>query len=125
MFYTIGRTLWTKVQHVARPLPTHRTTQTQISIPQVGFEPTNPVFERAKTVHALDSAATVIGPLACDGKKRMVINLPLYVSPETSCGKFCNVKRKENRTNIADWKTLFSDATQAYIMTLIIIIGPS
>jgi hypothetical protein len=27
----------------------------------VGFEPTIPAFERAKTVHALDSAATVIG----------------------------------------------------------------
>jgi hypothetical protein len=26
---------------------------------QVEFEPTNPVFERAKTVHALDRAATV------------------------------------------------------------------
>jgi hypothetical protein len=26
----------------------------------VGFEPTIPVFERAKTVHALDRAATVI-----------------------------------------------------------------
>jgi hypothetical protein len=26
----------------------------------VEFEPTIPVFERAKTVHALDSAATVI-----------------------------------------------------------------
>jgi hypothetical protein len=26
-----------------------------------GFEPTTPVFERAKTVHALDCAATVIG----------------------------------------------------------------
>jgi hypothetical protein len=28
---------------------------------RVGFEPTIPVFERAKTVHALDLAATVIG----------------------------------------------------------------
>jgi hypothetical protein len=28
---------------------------------RVGFEPTTPVFERAKTVHALDRAATVIG----------------------------------------------------------------
>jgi hypothetical protein len=28
---------------------------------RVGFEPTIPVFERAKTVHALDRAATVIG----------------------------------------------------------------
>jgi hypothetical protein len=27
----------------------------------VGFEPTSPVFERAKTFHALDRAATVIG----------------------------------------------------------------
>jgi hypothetical protein len=49
-----------------RPLPAHRTAQTQnkgtqTSMPQVGFEPMIPVFERAKTVHALDSAATVIG----------------------------------------------------------------
>jgi hypothetical protein len=30
-------------------------------MPRVGFEPTIPVLERAKTVHALDIAATVIG----------------------------------------------------------------
>jgi hypothetical protein len=30
-------------------------------MPQVGFEPTIPVFQRAKTVHVLDCAATVIG----------------------------------------------------------------
>jgi hypothetical protein len=30
-------------------------------MPRVLFEPTNPVFEQAKTVHALDCAATVIG----------------------------------------------------------------
>jgi hypothetical protein len=30
---------------------------------QVAFEPTIPVLERAKTVHALDRAATVIGKL--------------------------------------------------------------
>jgi hypothetical protein len=34
---------------------------TQTSMPLVGFEPTIPVFERTKTVHALDRAATVIG----------------------------------------------------------------
>jgi hypothetical protein len=28
-------------------------------MPRVGFEPTNPVFVREKTVHALDRAATV------------------------------------------------------------------
>jgi hypothetical protein len=30
-------------------------------MPYVGFETTIPAFERAKTVHALDRAATVIG----------------------------------------------------------------
>jgi hypothetical protein len=30
-------------------------------MPQVGFEPTITVFERAKTFHSLDSAVTVIG----------------------------------------------------------------
>jgi hypothetical protein len=30
-------------------------------MPQVGFELTIPVLERAKTVHGLDRAATVIG----------------------------------------------------------------
>jgi hypothetical protein len=60
MLYTVGRTHWTGDQPVARPLPTHRKTQTQNhrtqrSIPRVGFEPTIPVFEWAKTVHALDA----------------------------------------------------------------------
>jgi hypothetical protein len=64
--YAVGRTPWTGDQLVARPLPTHRSTQTQnkgkqTSMPRVGFEFTIPVFERAKTVHALDRAATVIG----------------------------------------------------------------
>jgi hypothetical protein len=30
-------------------------------MPQVGFEPKIPVFERAKTVHAFDRAAILIG----------------------------------------------------------------
>jgi hypothetical protein len=59
-------TPWTGYQPVARPLPTQRTAQTQnkpthTSMPRVGFVPTIPAFERAKTVHALDRAATVIG----------------------------------------------------------------
>jgi hypothetical protein len=53
-------------QPVARPLPAHRTTQTrnkrkQTSMPRVGSEHTIPVFEKAKTVYALNHAATVIG----------------------------------------------------------------
>jgi hypothetical protein len=44
----------------------HRTTQTQnkrtqTSMFRVWFEPTIPVLERAKTVHAVDCTATVIG----------------------------------------------------------------
>jgi hypothetical protein len=68
ILYTVGRTPWMSDQPVARTLPTHRTTQTQkkthttrTSMPSVGFEPTISAFERAKTVHVLDRAATVIG----------------------------------------------------------------
>jgi hypothetical protein len=48
---------WTVDKPVARPLPTHRTAQTQnkrtkTSKPWVGLEPTTSVFEWAKTVHA-------------------------------------------------------------------------
>jgi hypothetical protein len=44
----------------------HRTTQTQKKheetfMPRMGFEPTIPVFERAKAFYALDRAAAVIG----------------------------------------------------------------
>jgi hypothetical protein len=63
---TVGRAPWTRDQPVARPLPTLRTTniqnkRTHTSIPRVGLEPAIPLFERAKTVHALDCEATVIG----------------------------------------------------------------
>jgi hypothetical protein len=66
IIYTDGRTPWTGDQPVARPLPTHKTTQTQnkrtqTSVPWVEFEPTIPVFQQAKTVRALDRAATVNG----------------------------------------------------------------
>jgi hypothetical protein len=66
ILYTVGKTPWTGDQPVARPLSTHRTTQTQnkgtqTSLPWVRFEPTIPALEGAKTVHALDCAATAIG----------------------------------------------------------------
>jgi hypothetical protein len=66
ILYTDGRTPWTEDQPVARTLPIRRTTQTQnkcteTSVPRVGFEPTTLAFVRAKTVHALDRAATVFG----------------------------------------------------------------
>jgi hypothetical protein len=53
-------------QPIARLLFTHRTTYTpnkctQTFMASVGFEHTTPVFEWAKTVHALYRVATVIG----------------------------------------------------------------
>jgi hypothetical protein len=53
--YIVGRIPWTGDQPVARPLPTHRITQTQntrkqTSIPSVWFEPTIPVFEGARSL---------------------------------------------------------------------------
>jgi hypothetical protein len=54
--YTVGRTPWTGDQHVARPLQIYRT-NAQTSMPRVEFELTNPVFERAKAVPALDRAS--------------------------------------------------------------------
>jgi hypothetical protein len=62
ILYTVGRTAWTGDQAVARPIPTHRTTETrnkrtQTSMPRMGFEPTIPEFEGAKAVHALDRTA--------------------------------------------------------------------
>jgi hypothetical protein len=61
ILYTPG----TGDQPVSRPTPTHRTTQRenkrkQTSIPRVGFEPTTPMCERVKTIHAYDRVAAVI-----------------------------------------------------------------
>jgi hypothetical protein len=66
ILYVVGRTPWTGDQPVVRPLPTHRTTQTQNKrkqtfMPRVELEPTITAFELAKTVYALDRAVTVIG----------------------------------------------------------------
>jgi hypothetical protein len=66
ILYTVGRIPSMGDQPVARPLPAHRTIRTQnkrtqTSMPWVEFEPTIPMLERAKTVHALNRAATVIG----------------------------------------------------------------
>jgi hypothetical protein len=79
--YTVGRTPWTSDQTVARPLPTHRTTQTQnkrtqTSMPLEGFEPTIPMFQPVKTVYALDRVATVIGPIYV--KVPLNVKLSLY-----------------------------------------------
>jgi hypothetical protein len=63
--YTVCMTPWTGDQTIARPLSTHRTAQTrnkgtQTSMPRVGFEPTNPMFEQEKNVHASGGTTTLI-----------------------------------------------------------------
>jgi hypothetical protein len=63
--WTVGKTPWTGDQPDARPLPTQDNTNTEkhghTSMPLAGFEPTIPVFERPKTVRALDRAAIETG----------------------------------------------------------------
>jgi hypothetical protein len=63
--YTFGGTLWKGDQPIARPLPTHRTTQTQNKRRQTtalsGIRTHNPAFQHAETVHALGRTATLIG----------------------------------------------------------------
>jgi hypothetical protein len=59
----VGRTPWVRNQPAAKPLHTQKnknTELTQTSMPQVGFETTTPVFERAKTVPGSDRAAKLI-----------------------------------------------------------------
>jgi hypothetical protein len=66
--YTVSRTHWTSDKPVAKPLPTHTTTQThnkRTSTHWVGFEPTMSAFGRTETVHALDRAVTAIGRNYC------------------------------------------------------------
>jgi hypothetical protein len=75
---TVGRTPCPEDQPVGRSPPTHRTAQirikrTKTSMSQVTFEPTAPVFERAKTVHALNRSATVIGRWRIWGKEREIL----------------------------------------------------
>jgi hypothetical protein len=68
--HRVGTTPWMGDQPISRSLPTRRTIRTQnkrtqTSMAFAGIEPTIPVFERAKTVHASDRAATVIRSSLC------------------------------------------------------------
>jgi ATP-dependent RNA circularization protein (DNA/RNA ligase family) len=68
--------------------------RTQKSMPWVGFEPTIAALERAKTVHALDSAVTVIGfphvyiYIFCDVGLQQHTAVPDKFSAGDSQGKF-------------------------------------
>jgi hypothetical protein len=69
-------------------------TQTQIkrrqtSMPWVGFGPTIPVFEQAKTVHALYRAATVVGtyPSSIYEKDVLCFYIPISMPVLKNCCK--------------------------------------
>jgi hypothetical protein len=107
ILYTVGRTPWTENQLVARPLPTCRTTQTQNKPTHVGFEPTIPAFERAKTVHALDRAGTVISKEVFYNKllygsqvsieNYLIINSEVIDLLSIRKASFCNIKLFANK----------------------------
>jgi hypothetical protein len=60
ILYTVDRSSWTGISR--RKAATYtQNKRTQIPMPRVGFEATIPVFERAKTFHALGRTATGIG----------------------------------------------------------------
>jgi hypothetical protein len=55
-------------QPVTRPVAALRIIAHTDIMPRVGFEPTIPVLERAKTVRVLDRAATGIGVSNCSSR---------------------------------------------------------
>jgi hypothetical protein len=101
IFYRVGRTPWTGDQLVTRPLPAHRTAQTQnkrthTSIPQEGFKPKIPVFKRAKTVHVFDRAATVIGHIAIIPKPKhefLAVAILCYILLRELVKSFCSLHK--------------------------------
>jgi hypothetical protein len=60
-----------------------RNKRTQTFMPQMGFEPMIPVFQRTKTVHALDCAATVICLLLTRVVNYIVMNVKLLIKYRT------------------------------------------
>jgi hypothetical protein len=94
-------------------------------MPWVGFEPTIPVFERAKTFHALDRAATVVGTVKLYMRftNELIVNVQNFkiqpwallthtlFFPFTTLRVFCNtikrpkMKHCNNRNNLNTFNT--------------------
>jgi hypothetical protein len=103
-----SRTPWAGDQLVARPLPVHkhRKMHTHIhytSMPWVGFEPTIPASELAKTVHASERSATVTGCLLHINLHKC-IKIELYSSISR---RIVNLRSCGNRRNF-EINTLFN-----------------
>jgi hypothetical protein len=93
--YTVSRSLWTRDELVKKSLPTNRTRErninTQISVPRVGFEPTNPAFKRAKRVHSSGCASTMTGAFT---------SCQAYIAYLPPCLLTCNDLSTESRTMV-------------------------
>jgi hypothetical protein len=115
-FFSDSRTPWTSDQLVARPLPKHRTTQTQNKrrqtfMPWVGLEPTIPASEQAKTVHASDSAATVTGKVANKTVSKQIMKT--WRGRQNSLTFFC-----QGRIHLKDYSScLLSGDNKQCLMT--------
>jgi hypothetical protein len=108
-------------QPVAKALPTHRTTQTQNKgtqtfMPRVGFEPTIPVFERVKTVHALDRAATLFGVLNNIAPLRELIDA-IFNLHIAMCSIFAFLRANKSHFRIQPRKSGFSAYFQRFCQT--------
>jgi hypothetical protein len=70
-------------------------------MPWVGFEPTIPALERAKTIHALDRAATLIGFLASKRNYKTVLYKFFFLLPTSDVFQnFCRaIKFNESLTD--------------------------
>jgi hypothetical protein len=97
--FTGGRTPWTCDQLISRRLPNHRTTKTQKNahthqtpMAWVGFEPTIPASERAKTVYDSDRSATVTGIREVELRKSLTITqgvtLPVHKTTKFPSWKY-------------------------------------
>jgi hypothetical protein len=83
--------------------------RTQTFIPQVGLEPTIPVFEKAKTFHDSDSAATAMG----SNISRLVKKIP-HTLRNPKVQQACRVHNNESQDTILNLMNL------VHILTLII-----
>jgi hypothetical protein len=74
-------------------------------MPGVGFEATTPAFERAKTVHALDRAATGIGTVSFCGGENLREGREHTASPRRAA-----VGRKQFACFVSVWECSVLDS---------------
>jgi hypothetical protein len=99
---TVGRSSWTGDQPIARPLPIQ--TQNKHGHPCLEWDskPTISEFKRAKTVHALDRAAIVIGVLFYS-RPILFPTSSGIISKDYICRIVLEMKHADGQTDIPDY----------------------